>query len=89
MEITWPILPTRVVAGYGATAGRLWTTLPNVLITGPLISDLSFLCRVFITVFSKALVSEENEQNFYVIVHNLHLMKTAILYEKLYPQAIH
>jgi hypothetical protein len=52
-----PILPTRVVVGYGATAGRLWTALPSVLIAGPVISDLIFLCRVFVTVFSKALVS--------------------------------
>jgi len=52
-----PILPTRVVAGYGATAGRLWTTIPNVLIADPVISDLSFLCGMFVTVFSKALVS--------------------------------
>jgi len=51
------VLPTRVVAGCGATAGRLWATLPNVLIAGPVISDLSFLCGVFVTVFSKALVS--------------------------------
>jgi len=45
------------MAGYGATAGRLWTTLPNVLIGGPVISDLSFLCGVFVTVFLKALVT--------------------------------
>jgi len=52
-----PIMPTRVMAGYGAIAGRLWTTLPKVVIAGPVISDLNFLCRVFVTVFLKAPVS--------------------------------
>ena len=30
-----PILPTGVVTGYGATAGRIWATFPAVLISWP------------------------------------------------------
>jgi len=32
-----PILPTMLLTGYGATAGTLRTTLPTVLILGPVI----------------------------------------------------